>query len=375
MAHRIVDEVAQRLADGDGIAPHRGGAAGQILVFKRDGHRPQPPLAQQFGQRVAHQPAQVERFQLRLVGAVDHHGIGQQLVGQVHGALGLLFGLAQPSAHPLGLVRIVGQRQLPLQRRQRGAGLMRHVGDEAFGQRPAAAKLRDEAVDRAEQGGDLLRGVAFDGREIARIACQQGMGDVPQRRQRGTDREPDKDQPDQRHAPQPGHAIKKQRIKLCAARALRLADLHEHPVPPRTGGDLPPLIDEAERLIEPDIIEHRIDRGARIRRQRQIRRAGQVAIAGGKHPVDHPVIRREREDIHGRLRQIHGRPGGGVGDAFQHRQRRPGQQQVIGAVGRRARIVPQQHRDQQQQQHEGRRHAGQQPPLQRMAAPCPSRRR
>ena len=375
MAHGVVDQVAQRLADRNRIALDRRLAAGQAVILQRQGDGAQAAFAQQFRQRVAHQVPQVQRRQPALVRPVDHHGVGQKLVGQVHRPAGLGLRPAHPVAHQLMALRIGGERELPLQRRKRRPGLMGDIGDEGFGQRAAAAQLGDETVDRVEQHRNLPRGGALDGREIAGLAGLQRLRHISQRGQRGADGQPHEEQPDQRHAAQPGHPVKEQRVALRIARAHGLADLHEDPFAPPGGGDPPPLPDEAEFLIQGRVEEQRIHRRPRPLRQRQRRRARQLSVPGGEDAVDHAVPLRQRQDVHRRLRQVHRRPRGVVGHPFQHRERGARQQQIVCAVGRGAGIVPQQDGDQQQQQREARGHPDQQPPRQRPVAPRISRRR
>ncbi len=336
----VVDQVRQSLAQRDRVARNGHGLLGALVA---DIDRPVAGLLlHRLDQGAAGEPRHVDRVEGDGAGAVDHHGVVEELVGEV-AELGGTRADAGELVAPAPLVGLARQEvELGGKRGQRRADLVRRIRDEALHHRDMARQPAHEVVDRGDEQMDLPRGGEAQRLEFVGPAGRQHAFDGTQRPQGRAHRHRDGAEGQRAHRQHHQARLDGERPGEPAPRLAGLGHHHGGEARLRGVRHVAPGHHRPHRLAAMLGVEQHGSRreAGPVHRHREVGVTGEQAVGGIDHLVEDPVAGAEAEGLEGRERRIDRDLAPVAGDGLGDLERRSDEEPVVGLVGGEPRRGP-----------------------------------
>ena len=298
---RVVEQVGERLAQGDRIAEHQGIACqcSQVELDRR-------AYSARLGalRHLAQEYHEVDRLAARHLAAMAHHGVAQELVGDLARQGGVAVDLVHIATQHRRIVLLDRKLGLRTQGGEGRAHLMSGIGEKGLHQRKRGLQPLHEPVEPSQELADLRRRRGDDGRQITGLALPDQPLDGQERRERPAHAEPDQarrhqdDEQDRQKGV--GEDVGCERAPLVAGVGYNDRDFWSRGFGHQsTQGHCP---DRCAEVAGVD--EARTVRGSGWDCRSEVRIAGDQAPIGASNPIEDTVAPADREQGQRRIGQI-----------------------------------------------------------------------
>lgn len=304
---------------------------------------------------------------------MNHHRMIEQLAGEPADVRRSRTQRIEPRRVTRGIRFAVEQLDLRVEPRERRAHLVRGVGDEALHRVDPLGKAVHQAIDRPDDRVDLARRIDGHRSQVGRVARGDDRADLRERAQATPDREAARADREYAHQQDQRPYLDAHVVRQLLARVGCLRNRHERPARraflghearDRCGAHPMPLVDGVR------------ERGALLRGGER-RGAREIVVPSHDHAaridhlvVDEVVARQRRQRGHRRIQREHAALHVEV---FGDLDRCAGEQLVVRAFGRDARVVARDRRERECAGRDDERDEQQRAPEQRLREPVNAR--